>query len=393
MKKSVISIVLCAILLFTLSIAVSSASEDLATEAAGKTLLIDKVKQDSIVGTGSFANEEAKNLFDDDPGTKFCTNIFPAVVTWEMDKAYVVGGVVICTANDNASYPGRNPATWILYGSNDGTNYTKIYEGSAADLDDVNFTYYLFTFNNSSSYTHYKLEIPGPESGTVMQISEFILVEGSSTGKTPPADYPSSGLKPAKGDIILGTIIGNEVGWGGNANAGAHAAFDGDVVTFFDPLGIGDGYAGIDAGAKYILTQIVIHPRDGYLDRYYGAEIQGSNDMENWTTLFFAEDAAAEWDWQVITEDMIQNNTGYRYFRYFNEVMHGDVGEVELYGYKVEETAATDATASATEASEPAAEAPVATAPATADMMSVAIFSVALAGAIGFVSYKKRRNL
>jgi len=164
-------------------------------------------------------------------------------------------------------------------------------------------------------------------------------------------------------------------------------------VTFFDPLGIGDGYAGIDAGAKYILTQIVIHPRDGFLDRYYGAEIQGSNDMENWTTLFFAEDAAAEWDWQVITEDMIQNNTGYRYFRYYNEIMHGDVGEVELYGYKVEETAATDATASATEASEPAAEAPVATAPATADMMSVAIFSVALAGAIGFVSYKKLRSL
>jgi hypothetical protein len=391
-KKSFFSIVLSVILLFTLSIGVAGASDDLATEAPGRTFLIDKVKADSIEGTGAFANEEAVNLFDDDPATKFCTNIFPAVVTWQMDKAYVVDAVVICTANDNASYPGRNPETWTFSGSNDGTNYTVIYEGKASDLDDVDFTYFLFTFNNSTAYSHYKLEIPGPESGTVMQISEFILCEKTSAGIA-SEDYPSSGQKPSNGDIILGDLIGNEIGWGDNPDAGRHAAFDGDVTTFFDPLGLGDGYCGIDAGQEYILTQIVIHPRDGFLDRYYGAEIQGSNDMENWTTLYFADDQAADWDWQVIAEADIQNNTGYRYFRYYNEVMHGDVAEVELYGYPV---AGEAASAPAEEApSEPVEEvpAPDAASPATSDMMTLAVASIALAGALGFVSYKKRRSI
>ncbi|MBQ3860186.1 MAG: laminin G domain-containing protein, partial [Clostridia bacterium] len=66
--------------------------------------------------------------------------------------------------------------------------------------------------------------------------------------------YPSSG---AEGDIINGTVIGNAEGWGGNADAGAAAAFDGNPATFFDPLGVGDGFCGIDAGESYILDKVV----------------------------------------------------------------------------------------------------------------------------------------
>lgn len=396
MKKRIFSIFFSVILLFTFSVGISAASDDLATEAPGRTYLIDKVVADSIEGTSGFANEGAENLFDDDVATKFCTNVFPAVVTWQMDKEYVVDAVVLATANDNSGYPGRNPATWIFSGSKDGTNYTTIYEGKASDLDDVDFTYYLFTFSNSNAYKYYKLEIPEPESGTVMQISEFVLCEKSG-GAGLPDDYPSSGKTPAKGSIIKGTLIGNETGWGGNAAAGRDAAFDGDVTTFFDPLGIGDGYAGIDAGEQYILTQIVIHPRDGYLDRYYGAEIQGSNDGENWTALFFSEDQAAEWDWQVIDESLIQNNTGWRYFRYYNEISHGDVAEVELYGYKVAGDTATAEAVAETPAETVAEEAPVtatAAAPQTFDpTLTVSLVSLAIAGSAGFISFKKRRSL
>ncbi|MBQ3859803.1 MAG: LamG domain-containing protein, partial [Clostridia bacterium] len=56
-------------------------------------------------------------------------------------------------------------------------------------------------------------------------------------GSASAAGYPSSG---ADGDIINGTVIGNAEGWGGNADAGAAAAFDGNPATFFDPLGVGD---------------------------------------------------------------------------------------------------------------------------------------------------------
>jgi hypothetical protein len=128
-------------------------------------------------------------------------------------------------------------------------------------------------------------------------------------------------------------VIGNETGWGDNAAAGAAAAFDGDVATFFDPLGVGDGFCGIDAGESYILDKVVIMSR--YVDsdwnaRFKGAMIQGSNDGENWTTLWTSDTVGTAPEWYTVTE--FENNTGYSQFRYFNTAEHGDVAEVEFYG-------------------------------------------------------------
>jgi len=193
--KKLSIIALAIFLLVSFTTVAFAASEDLATEAAGRTLLIDKVKLDSIVGTPGFNNEGAENLFDNDPATKFCTNQFPAEVTWELDGAYVVDAVIICTANDNAQYMGRNPDPWKLYGSNDGSNYTLIHEGSASDLEDVNFTYFLININNDTAYSHYKLEIPAAEAADVMQISEFILVQKDGAAEAPaetPAEEPAA---------------------------------------------------------------------------------------------------------------------------------------------------------------------------------------------------------
>ena len=139
--------------------------------------------------------------------------------------------------------------------------------------------------------------------------------------------YPASGTE---GNVILGTVIGNETGWGDNAAAGAAAAFDGDIATFFDPLGVGDGFCGIDAGEAYILDKVVIMSRADWNARFNGAMIQGSNDGENWTTLWTSDGEGTNPDWYTVTE--FENNTGYSQFRYFNTTEHGDVAEVEFYG-------------------------------------------------------------
>ena len=139
--------------------------------------------------------------------------------------------------------------------------------------------------------------------------------------------YPASG---ESGDIITGDLIGNETGWGENADAGRAAAFDGNPATFFDPLGVGDGFCGIDAGESYILDKVAILSRGDQLGRYDGAKIQGSNDGEEWVTLFTAEGEGST-EYAVITE--FENNTGYSQFRYYNDKNHGDVAEVEFYGH------------------------------------------------------------
>ena len=185
------------------------------------------------------------------------------------------------------------------------------------------------------------------------------------------AKYPSSGVSVPDGSVIInGTVIGNETGWGGNAATGAAAAFDGDINTFFDPLGTGDGFCGMDAGKPYVLTKVAIHPRDAQLARFYGATIQGSNDGEEWTDIWMSLDEATEWTWhEVEADDFDESGVAYRYYRYYNMLSHGDVAEVEFYGYPEdgvvdEAPAAEETTAPETEAETEAPAAEETTAPA-----------------------------
>ena len=92
--------------------------------------------------------------------------------------------------------------------------------------------------------------------------------------------------------------------------------------------------------------------------------IQGSNDGENWTTLWTSDAEGTYPDYCTVTE--FENNTGYSQFRYYNETNHGDVAEVEFYGTpgKVEPAPAEEAPAEEAPAEEaPAEEAPAAEAP------------------------------
>ena len=159
------------------------------------------------------------------------------------------------------------------------------------------------------------------------------------------ADYPGSGITPPEGSaIIKGELIGNEVGWGENADAGRAAAFDGDPISFYDPITQGEDYCGIDAGEEYVLTYIAIHPADGQLPRYDGAEISGSNDGENWETIWVSEEEAEEFKWYESPADQfLIKEPAFRYYRYYNAINHGDVGDVELYGYSKAAAAAAAA--------------------------------------------------
>ena len=223
------------------------------------------------------------------------------------------------------------------------------------------------------------------------------------------ADYPGSGITPPEGSaIIKGELIGNEVGWGENADAGRAAAFDGDPISFYDPITQGEDYCGIDAGEEYVLTYIAIHPRDGQLPRFDGAEISGSNDGENWETIWVSEEEAEEFKWYEIPADQfLIKEPAFRYYRYYNAINHGDVGDVELYGYS--KAAAEAAAAAAAEpeiiveeeaapaeaAAEPApvaevAEAAPAPAPQTSDMTALIIVTaVAAFGCAVLVTKKK----
>ena len=81
----------------------------------------------------------------------------------------------------------------------------------------------------------------------------------------------------------------------------------------------------------YILEKVAILSRSTFLDRFAGASIEGSNDGEEWETLWESDDVApSATEYNIATE--FENNYGYKMFRYINWINHGDVAEVEFYG-------------------------------------------------------------
>jgi hypothetical protein len=64
------------------------------------------------------------------------------------------------TANDNASNKGRSPISWKLSGSNDKESWTAIdTQTDNKTIQDVNYTAYSFSCNDSDYYQYFKLEI------------------------------------------------------------------------------------------------------------------------------------------------------------------------------------------------------------------------------------------
>jgi hypothetical protein len=90
-----------------------------------------------------------------------------------MTEAVTVNYYSFTTANDS---PERNPASWVLYGSADGNEWTELSKVEGATLPTDFFTTSdTYTIENPQSFQFYKLNItavatPG---NTLTQFSEF----------------------------------------------------------------------------------------------------------------------------------------------------------------------------------------------------------------------------
>lgn len=172
MKKRVLSIILTLCMLLAL---VPIMPVTVAAENTGYTVL---------AGSGGNSGEEHGKLVDGDIKTKWCMNSFTyAYIVFETPSVVNVSGYSITTGNDNASYNGRNPKSWILSGCNDYSESTgdgtwvKIHSvTNDTVLEDKNYTTYSYAFDKTeTAYKYFKLEINAIQSGDVMQMSEFEL--------------------------------------------------------------------------------------------------------------------------------------------------------------------------------------------------------------------------
>jgi len=153
-----------------------------------------------IEATEGFANEGAENLLDGDEATKWCMNVpAPVYAIWNVETPVYVSGYEIVTANDNASNPGRNPGSWILSGSTDGTNWTVIdtVENDTV-LQDVDFTPFTFDADAAGEYSYFKFEATSIVGGGVMQISGINLLSGAIPAVDDVAETPEEVVEPVE---------------------------------------------------------------------------------------------------------------------------------------------------------------------------------------------------
>ena len=72
--------------------------------------------------TGNYvSNHPQADLFDDSPYTKYCGSFSVGTTLYiyiDAGKKVTLSGYRITTANDTNKYPGRNPVSWSLFGSN-----------------------------------------------------------------------------------------------------------------------------------------------------------------------------------------------------------------------------------------------------------------------------------
>ena len=135
------------------------------------------------------SNEGATNAFDGNPNTKYLNfDKQNAGVTVKLSQGRVVKKFTITTAND---FPGRDPTSYKLYGSNDGVTWTLIKQ-DALTLSDSRFTVSgEISTGNTTAYIYYFILFPTTKAGEgcglncdSMQIAEVTYYYDLNDGVT-----------------------------------------------------------------------------------------------------------------------------------------------------------------------------------------------------------------
>lgn len=117
-------------------------------------------------------------LFDGDTATKWYADIKPTEscveITWRTDRPVVVNGYTLATANNTAEKSYRNPLVWVLYGSDDGREWTLLDMVGNADevLGKTNETPFGFIVKDGGAYDRFMLRVCGNKQ---VQLSELVL--------------------------------------------------------------------------------------------------------------------------------------------------------------------------------------------------------------------------
>ncbi len=129
------------------------------------------------------ANEGATNLNDGDSATKWLVDTPTSWARYTLDAPAEVVKYALTSANDS---PERDPSTWTLQGSADGTTWTTVDSRESETFDD-RFQTKTYDVATPGSFKIYRLSIAAHGSGNLTQLADLELADANTT---PPAEGP-----------------------------------------------------------------------------------------------------------------------------------------------------------------------------------------------------------
>ena len=248
--------------------------------------------------------EGAANAFDNNPNTKYLNfDKYNAGVTVKLNAGRIVTGFTLTTAND---FPGRDPTSYKLYGSNNGTNWTLVQEGSLSLSDNRFATSSMISVTNTSSYVYYYIFFPTTKAGNgcgldcnSMQIAEITFYYDSNNTTTSTDAGTGSVANP--GDFCCG---------GTGAPFNANTQFSNRVGSFGSRPYQDTVVSIIQLGNNNSATVQQSGTRNNYSEIY----VQGNSNITNTTQTSTSATATNYIELDVIgsnnTVNLTQNSTG-----------------------------------------------------------------------------------
>ena len=136
-------------------------------------------------------SEEHPNLFDGSFSNKWCSTKSQQTngvwfVEFQTNAPFIPTAYKMTTVNNIATYKGRNPKSWKLYGKanreDEWTLISDIQDGKMADINNRTYTYPINKVKKSEkeeakygTYMYYRLEISSLVDSEVLMLSEFSL--------------------------------------------------------------------------------------------------------------------------------------------------------------------------------------------------------------------------
>lgn len=162
--------------------------------AAGGTLSVSTEN-----GGGAGAGEGSPKVVDNNYTTKFLIGGFatakPLRIQWTANAPAVAGIYTLTSGNDAAD---RDPKSWTLEGSSNGTTWTVLDTRSNESFANRLMTKTYF-FQNATAYTHYRLMISENNGGGLFQMTEWRLL----TASAPTAPTGLEAQAPAGTEAVL----------------------------------------------------------------------------------------------------------------------------------------------------------------------------------------------